>query len=539
MRAFIVLFLVAVAVIRLTIISHDELLADEAYYHMWSERLDWGYYSKGPGVAAAIRASTALFGATEFGVRFWSPILGLGTALLLTSLARRLHGDAAAVWTAILISVIPIFNVGGVLMTIDPLSIFFWVAAMWCVWLALERSPRGTWFWILAGFSISLGFLSKYTNALQLVCIAVALLWVPRWRIEFRRGGFWTMCAVACLGALPPVIWNANHAWITATHLLERGGFGGGGFKWTAFPEFFGLQAIVYSPLIFVGLLIALGRGWKEARGHRPGRAERARFLLAFTLPILAFYAVLALRRPGEPNWTALAYPSLCILAAMVWHERANVSRGAGVFAVAALLLGLVMSVAILDTDVIRQMGVTWPYKKDTSSRIRGWRATADAVGTVRRQIEKELGQKVFLIADKYQLAAELNFYLADKRLEQPGHPPVYMPESQEIQNQFSFWGRYDEFTEPPAPSPALGAKPNAASGTPANEMPETLGENRFMGRSALFITDSANLAAPPSTLEQGFEEWKCVGRYEIKRRGLPVRTLTFFLLSRYQGMSL
>ena len=144
MRVLVVLFLVAVAVLRLTIISHDELLADEAYYHMWSERLDWGYYSKGPGVAAAIRASTTLFGATELGVRFWSPLFGLGTALLLTSLARRLYGNATAVWTAILISVIPIFNVGGVLMTIDPLSVFFWVAAIFCVWLALERSPRGT-----------------------------------------------------------------------------------------------------------------------------------------------------------------------------------------------------------------------------------------------------------------------------------------------------------------------------------------------------------------------------------------------------------
>ncbi len=536
MRVFVVLFLVAVAVLRLTIISHDELLADEAYYYMWSERLDWGYYSKGPSVAAAIRASTTLFGATEFGVRFWSPLLGLGTALLLTSLARRLYGNATAVWTAILISVIPIFNVGGVLMTIDPLSIFFWVAAIFCVWLALERSPRGTLYWALAGLAIALGFLSKYTNGLQLACVALALLWVPRWRVELRRAGFWTMCAVACLGALPPIIWNANHAWITVTHLLERGGFGGGGFKWMAFGEFLGLQAVVYSPLIFAGLMIALGHGWREARGHKPGRAERARFLLAFTLPILGFYALLALRRPGEPNWTALAYPALCVLAAMLWQERAGVSRGAGVFAVTALLLGLGMSVVILDTDVVRQLGVEWPYKKDTSSRIRGWRATADAVSTVRKQVEQELGEKIFLITDKYQTAAELNFYLPEKRIEQPGHPPVYLPESQEIQNQFSFWGRYDEFTEPPAPA---AARPGSVPTAPANEQPEAVGENRFLGRSALFITDSPNAAAPPSTVEQGFESWKCVARYEIRRRGLPVRTLTFFVLSHYQGMSL
>src|SRR5450432_2130964 len=163
MRTFVILFLVAVAAIRLSIIGFLELMPDEAYYYMWSERLDWSYYSKGPGVAALMHASTAFFGISEFGLRFFSPVLGLGTALLLTSLARRMYGNATALWTAVLVSVIPIFNVGGILMTIDPPSIFFWVASMVCVWLALERSPGGRVFWVLAGFSVALGFLCKYT----------------------------------------------------------------------------------------------------------------------------------------------------------------------------------------------------------------------------------------------------------------------------------------------------------------------------------------------------------------------------------------
>ncbi len=536
MRTFIVLFLVAVAAIRLSIIGFLELMPDEAYYHMWSERLDWSYYSKGPGVAALMHLSTALFGNTEFGLRFFSPVLGLGAALLLTSLARRMYGNAAAFWTAVLISVIPIFNVGGILMTIDPPSIFFWVATMLCVWLALEESPRGRAYWVLAGFCVALGFLCKYTNALQLLSVAIVLLWVPRWRGELRRGGFWTMCALACLGAIPPIIWNANHAWITASHLLERGGFDSDGFKWTSFLEYLVSQAGVYSPLIFIGLLIALIRGWRDAYGHKPGRAERARFLLAFTLPILVFYSVLALRRPGEPNWTALAYPSLCVLAAMLWHERAGVSRGAAAFAILALLLGLVGSVVIIDTDIARRFGVTWNYKHDPGGRLRGWMATADAVTAVRKQVEKDLGGKVFLIADSYQLAAEMNFYLPERRIEQPGHPPVYLPESQEILNQFSFWGRYDEFTEPVAPAAAAAPKPGDP---PANEMPELMGENKFVGRNALFVSDNPLRVQPPSVLMQSFEEWKFVGRYEIRRRGQPLRVLTFFVLNRYQGMSL
>src|SRR5262249_4993580 len=155
----------------------------------------------------------------EFGIRFLSPLLALATAVLLTALARRLFGNAAALWTAVLVSVIPIFNVGGILMTIDGPSVFFWVGAMCCVWLALERSPRGIGWWLLAGLCIALGFLCKYTNGLQILSIFIVLLWVPRWRGELRRAGFWLMCAVACLGTIPPIIWNANHAWITMGHL--------------------------------------------------------------------------------------------------------------------------------------------------------------------------------------------------------------------------------------------------------------------------------------------------------------------------------
>ena len=59
-----------------------------------------------------------------------------------------------------------------------------------------------------------------------------------------------------------------------------------------------------------------------------------------------------------------------------------------------------------------------------------------------------------------------------------PDHPPVYIPESQDMVNQFSFWPRYDEFVE---------LKP----GTPRPEgevYTEENGINPFVGRDALFI---------------------------------------------------
>src|SRR5919201_4615215 len=136
------LFIAALTVVRLSILPTSDLHFDEAHYWMWSERLAPAYFSKGPGVAFAIRASTAVFGANEFGVRFFSPVLAAGTSLLLFYFARRLFGSTAGLWAVLALNVTPIFNIGAFVMTIDALSVFFWLAAMITFWFALEKSPQ-------------------------------------------------------------------------------------------------------------------------------------------------------------------------------------------------------------------------------------------------------------------------------------------------------------------------------------------------------------------------------------------------------------
>src|SRR5436853_3502695 len=123
-------FVAALTAIRFFLLATTDLSFDEAHYWMWSERLAPAYFSKGPGVAFAIRASTALFGANEFGVRFFSPILAAGTSLILFYFARRLFSADTGLWLVLALNVTPIFNIGAFVMTIDPLSIFFWTAAM-------------------------------------------------------------------------------------------------------------------------------------------------------------------------------------------------------------------------------------------------------------------------------------------------------------------------------------------------------------------------------------------------------------------------
>ncbi|MBA3883257.1 MAG: glycosyltransferase family 39 protein [Chthoniobacterales bacterium] len=516
------LFLGVLTAIRLTLIGTTDLSFDEAHYWMWSERLAPAYFSKGPGVAFAIWSSASLFGANEFGVRFWSPILGAGTSLLLYYFARRLFSEGTGFWLIIALNVTPIFNIGSFVMTIDPLSIFFWVAAMYTFWLATERAPDFSWFWPLTGLLIGIGFLCKYTNAMQLLSVFLVLALTPRLRREFRRPGFYALLVVFLLCTIPPLIWNQQHAWATLSHLRSRGSLDEvPHFNPLELVSFLGIHFLIYSPLIFFGLAWAV-----IARSRRATQQFKGIFLLWFGVPVFALYFLLSINRAANPNWDGLAFLSLGIFAASYWRERIESRPAIGWWTAAALLLGLVMSVLALNSDLLRTGGYALP-RADPADRMRGWQSLTAAVEQVRHDVEAQLGERVFMIADERDRASELAFYFRDRRAEGPGHPPVYIVESQDITNQFSFWPRYDEFLPAPAnPAPEGG------------DIYTEEGGNPFAGRTALYVQGNGRNKAPRN-IRAAFASTDLVATIEVRRFDFPIRQVQVFVCKNYRTLPL
>ncbi len=470
------MFIVALTAIRLSLLATTDLEFDEAHYWMWSERLAPAYFSKGPTIAFVIRASTAVFGSNEFGVRFFSPLFAAGTSLLLFYFARRLFNATAGLWTVIALNVTPIFNIGAFVMTIDALSVFFWLAAMFAFWLAIEKSPRFSWYWPATGLLIGLGFLSKYTNALELVSIVLVLALAPRLRREFARPGPYSLLGVFALCTIPPIVWNQQHAWITLVHLRSRGSLEHGfGFHPVEVLSFVGQHFLAYSPFLFLVLAWGVIASWR-----RVNQQFKVLFLMWFGLPVFLFYLLLSLNKAAAPNWDGLAFFGFGFLAIHFWWERLQGS----------IALRLAALVAIL--------------------------------------VEAKLGEKLFLIADARDRASEISFYLRDKRVEGPGHPPVYIPESQDMVNQFSFWPRYDEFVELKPGTP----RPEGETYTEEN------GINPFVGRDALFIR-SGEKEHVPHSIRAAFQSTEPVGTIEVRRYGKPLRTWQVFLCRNYRTLPL
>lgn len=515
------IFVIAITALRLALLATADLEFDEAHYWMWSERLAPAYFSKGPGVAFAIRAGTMTFGSNEFGVRFFSPLLGAGTSLLLFYLGRRIFNAQVALWTVVGLNATPIFNVGAFLMTIDPLSLFFWVAAMFSFWRVVENSPQLSWSWLMTGLFIGLGFLCKYTNVFELLSIIVILALIPKLRVEFRRPGFYLMLLIFAACCVPPIRWNAQHAWVTIGHLKSRGGVAQGvGFHLVEFVKFVGEHFLVYSPLLFLGLGIAVIALWKRAQ-----QQPRRLFLMWFGLPVFMFYALLSFNKAAAPNWDALAFPSFALLAVAFWEPHLKAKRIWRILAGCGLGFGIVMSMFALDSDMLRNVGIELT-RRDPSDGWRGWKSATLALENFRIEFERETEEKFFLIAGERDIASEISFYLHDKRSEGPDHPPCYIVESQDVENQFSFWPRYDEFVE------STDVTPEEQTYT------EEGGVNLFVGRSALYIQD-ARRKTVPHNIHAGFSWAEPVAKIEVWHLGRMIRVWDVYLCLHYRPLPL
>jgi len=506
--------LIALTVLRLVLAAVNEISPDEAYYTMWSERMAPSYYSKGPGIATTLKISTSIFGKTPLGVRFFSPVLALCTSLLIFRLARSLFDERVGAWAVLLLNITPLFNAGSLIMNIDPLSVFFWVAAMLTFWLALRRAAPFSLYWPATGLLIGLGFLCKYTNAFELLSIVLLLTLRRRWRRQFRSPGIYLLFATFAVCTIPVLIWNSQNGWITFTHLHERGRLDEStGIHVTEFLEYIAMHLGVYSPLIFAGLVWALTLSVRQFFRH-----DSQAFVIAFSLPVIVTYFLLSWRDAGEVNWTAPGFIGVGVLLAYHWQHVRLPKNTKTALRNTAIWVSALICATMMNTDILRRSGIPWPYPKDPSKRILGWKETSTAVEGIIRKAAEDLGEPVFLIGNKYQTAAVLNFYLpGDIPIIRPDkkYPPVFCLEHPLPQNQFSFWPRYE--AEDPQKNPT----------------------SPYLGKTALYITDDASREGAPSKIRETFPQYEVTSVIDITRRGQILRTIKVFACFDYRGQDL
>src|SRR3984957_18336304 len=130
----VITLIVAMTVMRAVYASLIDLRTDEAYYWTWSKESVLSFLDHPPMVAWFVRFGTAIFGDTNFGVRFAGLLAMLVTQLLLADIVRRVTHDVRAVMLAVLLPEAALYY--GLLMakvSPDVAMIPFAVAMLWAL----------------------------------------------------------------------------------------------------------------------------------------------------------------------------------------------------------------------------------------------------------------------------------------------------------------------------------------------------------------------------------------------------------------------
>ena len=485
-------FLVGLAYIASGTIQLGE---DEAYQWLWSKHLALSYYSKPPLIAYTQFLGTSLWGDTAFGVRFFSPVIAAILGLMLLRFFAREVNARAGFFLLLIITATPLMSAGSVLMTIDPLSVLFWTAAMLAGWRAVQPdAPTRQWLWV--GLWMGLGFLSKYTELFQLASWAVFfVLWSPA-RKHLRRPGPYLALLVHLICALPVLIWNAQHDWITVSHVADDAGVRSA-WKPTLkyLGEFLGGEVGLLNPIFFGATLWAAIAFWRRAR-YNP----RLVYFFSMGAPVFLAYLVHSLRSRVQLNWIAPSVLPLFCLMVSYWDTRWRLGAAKlKPWLVAGLALGFVLAVLGHDTNLLtKATGLRLPVNQDPLHRVREWSEVARVAGEARRDLLAE-GKPTFIIASHYGLAGEISFYLPEAKTTVTKEPLVFCHTNGPPSNQFYFWPGYKD----------------------------------RKGENAIFVSeldrDRTSDPPVPPELEQEFESVTLVGVREVLYHGRVVRPLQIF----------
>lgn len=386
-----------------------DLLPDEAYYWVWSQRLALSYFDHPPLIAWLMAPFSWVLGDAAWVIRLQAVASWLVGVIVAFHMAQRLYGGQAGGLAVLVWTTLPIVQVGFHVATPDsPFIIFTWLT-YWAVLRGVEERSPHHWLW--AGAFLGLALLAKYPAIVVMGAIFFALLAHPDGRKTLVTPWPWLATLIALLLFLPVVIWNGDNDWISFAFQL------GHGVKqsiaadpWQMFLLFLGGQLVVAMPWTFL-LMAWQATGIRQA-GETTGRGFYQSLLgFGFWTPMLVF-GIAGLTSPSGPNWPESAYvPGTILLAGALNRFLCRSSNGR----IALIVTLAILPVALI--NLVRFPALLQPFLEEGEvvqrtqlSQSYGWDALAPALNQQIKLLDD--GEACGILADNHARAGMIAWLL-------------------------------------------------------------------------------------------------------------------------------
>lgn len=286
-----------------------EIGNDEAYYWVYSQYPDWGYFDHPPMIALVIKIGTLLAGNTLIGVRLVVMILQLVYLFVLYKLSELKETRENVILFFLVSLSVVMLQAYGFVATPDSVLLFFTVLFLWSYryYLRSDYSLKGAL--LMALFMAGLMY-SKYHGALVILFVFLSNLKL------FKKSTFYYSVLSVIVLYIPHILWQVNHDFPSIKyHLIDRSV----GFKWNNIIDYILNQLPVFNPFTLIAGIYVL---FINKKGDLFNRALK--FLMA---GFLIFFALWTFKSRVEPHWTIAASIPMVILILREAVENQNLKR--------------------------------------------------------------------------------------------------------------------------------------------------------------------------------------------------------------------
>ncbi|WP_431321388.1 ArnT family glycosyltransferase [Rhizobium sp. YTU87027] len=386
-----------------------DLFVDEAQYWLWSQHLDFGYYSKPPMIAWVIRAMTELAGSTSiYWIRLCGPLIHMATAVMMMKTAKRFVGPDIEGWTGVTFITLPGVALSSVFFSTDVVLLFFLTVALWAYFGLTAKRSAGLA--LLMGFAFGCAFLSKYAILFVVPGGLIALILLPSARIAWRD--FFISVIVAVAVAAPNLWWNLAHDGTTVRHTTNIAHWSKLRIDVAGGLEFFAAQFGVVGPIVFFAML------WAVARAIKGKSEPRERLLIWLSMPVVLLITLQALVAKAYANWGVTAYIAGTMLA--VWLLDRLWPKG---LRISLMINGAASFLFPLAAVFAHQLVL--PNGNEIMKRYLGRSAISREAGEVARQSAVPI-----IVSDSRDLLADMFHTLRDDPVRIYAKPPSDAPDN-------------------------------------------------------------------------------------------------------------
>ena len=393
----------AVGLVLLLTSGRVGYFGDELYFLAAGHHLDWGYADQGPLVPLLARAMDTVFPDSLVGVRLPVTVLSAVGVVAAALIARELGARRRAqVLTAGVYAMGTL--VSGHTLNTGAVDVLVWTVTTWLLvrWVRL-RDDR---LLLALGGLTAIALQNKWLIVAFWLAVGVSVLVVGPRELQ-RRPALWLGAAIAMLGALPTLFWQAHHGWpqlgMAQVIANEQNVIGG---RWTFLP------LMLMTAGVGIGMALLCYGLWRLLRSPE---LRPYRFLGWTFLGLVVLFVITG----GRYYYVAGLFAACWAAGAVELQRREPARWWRGVLSWPAYVLSAIIALTTLPV-----LPVSWPtLARPVSLASLGWPELTDTVAGAYRALPPATRRTTAVVTDWYWNASALDRYGPPRGLPHPFSP--------------------------------------------------------------------------------------------------------------------